>query len=304
VTAVGRAPRLAIAGRTAAPRGSELAGALAVAALAELLLVRVGSRTAIHIPALPALRKPYALMTEAGDVVLVLAQSLAIVTLAAAAAEGWLRGDWRGRAVMALTGAFAVAATAIRFGWGPPGLWQWATLATVASLAAASAGGRRTPALACFTAAGLLIGGHTAIQSLGVAPGEAGRWMLWLGEAAALAIPLAAAVAVRPRGRRRWFAAGAAGVAATAAMAGPSGWTLRFLTLWNLGLAGTFPPFAYGIAVATGAASFAAAPRSVWVPVALLAASGLGLHNTYQSALAVAALATLLLAQGRRGAAQ
>ncbi len=128
--------------------------------------------------------------------------------------------------------------------------------------------------------------------------------MLWLGEAAALAIPVAAAAAIRPRGHRRWLAAGAAGLVATAAMAGPSGWTLRFPTLWNLGLAGTLPPFAYGIAVAAGAAAVAAAGRGTWIPVALLTAAGLGLHNTYQSALAVTGLALLVLAEGRAERAQ
>jgi hypothetical protein len=41
-----------------------------------------------------------------------------------------------------------------------------------------------------------------------------------------------------------------------------------------------------------------------WVPIALLVAAGLGLHNTYQSALAVAGLALLVLAEPPVGETQ
>jgi len=304
MTAIGAAPRLRAAARPWAPRSRGFAAALAVAASAELLLVRVGSRTAIHIPALPALREPYAVLTAIGDGALVLAQALAIVTLWAIATEGWSRGDRRGAAVAALVAVFAGTAAAARLAWGPPVLWQAATLALITALAAAALGGRATAPLSCFAAAWLLLGGHTVIQGLGFDPGRAGRWMLWLGEAAALALPLAGVAVARPAGVRAWLAAGAAAVITGILMAGPSGWTLRFLTLWNLGLAGALPSFAYAVAAGTGTAALLAVRPQAWVPIALLVAAGLGLHNTYQSALAVAGLALLVLAEPPVGEAQ
>jgi hypothetical protein len=120
----------------------------------------------------------------------------------------------------------------------------------------------------------------------------------------ALALPLAGVAVARPAGVRAWLAAGAAAVITGILMAGPSGWTLRFLTLWNLGLAGALPSFAYAVAAGTGTAALFAVRLQAWVPIALLVAAGLGLHNTYQSALAVAGLALLVLAEPPVGETQ
>lgn len=281
-----------------------LVTALAAVALAELLLVRIGSRTAIHIPALPELRAPYSALVTVGDAALVLAQALAIVALVAIAGEAWSRGDARGRSLVGLLGLFVVGALATRFAWGTPGIGQSLTLGAVLGLAIASMGGRAAAVLGLYAVAWLLLGGHTALQGLGVTPGVVGRWLLWLGEAAALAIPVLAIGASRPRGRRAWLAGIVAGAIVTTAMVGPSGWTFRFLSLWNLGLAGTFPPLAYGAAVAVGVAVLASAPRSSLLPVTLLLAGGLGLHNTYQSSLVVVGLASLALGAIRPPARQ
>lgn len=283
----------------AAPFGSAPANhALAVAALLELALVRVGSRTAIHIPALPELRRPYEAAVALGNVALDVAQALAILVLALVVADAWRAGTPRGRLVAGVAVAFLAAASSTRLGWGPPGVWQAATVGIVVALTAGAARGRGAGVIACFGIAWLALGLHTAMQGLGFELHSTGLWLLWVGEAAGLAVPFAAVLAARPRSRRAWLAAAAAGVVVGGAMAAPSGWTVRFLILWNLGVAGTFPAAVYGAAAAAGTAALVGGYRAAWPVAPLLLAGGLGLHNTYQSALVVAGLARKALPAG------
>lgn len=285
----------ALAVRAGPLRSAPATHALAVAALLELALVRVGSRTAIHLPAFPELRRPYEAVVAFGNVALDVAQALAILALVLVVVDAWRSGTPRGRLVASVAVAFLATASSTRLGWGPPGVWQAATVGIVVALAAGAAGGRGAGVIACFGIAWLALGLHTALQGLGFELHSAGRWLLWVGEAAGVAVPFAAVLSAPPRSRNAWLAAAGVGLLVGGAMAAPSGWTARFLTLWNLGVAGSFPAAVYGAAAAAGTAALIGGYRAAWPVAPLFLAGGLGLHNTYQSALVVTGLARMAL---------
>jgi hypothetical protein len=85
----------------------------------------------------------------------------------------------------------------------------------------------------------------------------------------------------------------AATLITSGALAG-GGATLRILMLWNLGLVGWLPDLVYALAAGALAYAVTATARAGhWttaLAIALLACAGIGLHSSYQSALAVIAL--------------
>jgi hypothetical protein len=266
-----------------------LAWVAALAGLAELLLLRITTRTAIHIPGIDRVAVVYRAVADTGRLAYYLAVVLLAAALVAAAAELSRRGHRLAPVAVGSVLAVAVA--------GRLGILETVTVNAVVTLAVVglAAGvaaplprSRRLPVL-LYAAAFTL----TALPaSSGGLPGMAGE------VAAAAAMVLLAGLALR-RADRIALGVGAAValVGLAALLASPS--TARILLLWNAGLSGALPAVVYavgaGAVVATVVGLWRAGKVGAAVGLALIVEAGFGLHSTYQSALAVLGLAILTL---------
>lgn len=290
-----------------------VAVALALAAGIELLILRAFTRTAMHIPALEQLAKPYEVVSFAGRYAYYVAAVLLVLALPLAVASLWSRGDVSARATAAGVSAFAIFATLARLGIGSPAAVDFLTVASVLVVAAAAAGRLRPrAALAAmlFGTGFVLLAGHSLLQSAiaeGAEPID-GRPLLWSGEIVAIGFALSTpwTLSALP-GRRSLIAAGVVGLLTFGVFVG-NGSTTKILLLWNEGLAGVFPSALYGLAVATmlaaGAGLIARHDRMSAVALVLLVCGGFGLHSTYQTGLIVVALSVLALSQPRLSVAR
>jgi len=269
--------------------------ALAAAVLAELLLLRLLSRTAVHVPAeQPMLRSAYEGVLRLGNVALDAAHVLLPVSVVLVVASSWTRREAQYGGL--LFAAFALTAVALRLGWIAGAAGGAASAGLIAAAGIPAAARWRSPALALYLVAFESLAAHTVLQGAGLNIGAAGRWLLWGADALAIAAGLALAKDARAASRRGIALGLLAALVVSAMLYGRSGWTLRFLTLWNFGLAASLPGALYAAAVGVAVTAATRLPARAWPPIVLLAAGGLGLHNTYQSALALAGLVLLLLA--------
>ena len=278
---------------------SLLVGGLAVASAIELAILRTFTRTAIHIPALNSLQEPYAVVSRGGRYAYFVAIALMVPALAMLA----LRFGRQGIAATFAILLFAVVATGAATGLVDRLLLDWATLIAVVTLATAlaSSSPRRLASIpiASFGIAFALSGAFTAAPDFAEVditfelPARLLDGAEIFGIAFALSTQL---LASRGKDRAARWAGAAVALLALAFFLG-NGSTSRFLLLWNVGLSGILPGFAY--AVAAGALAFALvrlvrAGRGLEAAgLALLITGGIGLHSTYQSGLVVAGLAAL-----------
>lgn len=290
-----------------------LVGALAVASLIELTILRTFTRTAIHIPAMNALQRPYEWLSTAGEYayfvsVALLVPALAVLAFRLLGQEALARWPaMLGIAMFAVPGGLAAADAIGRVALDS------ATVGAVVVLSAAVASSRHNPRIALpaasFGVAYALSGLYTVASSPatgGVLPQSA--WLLDGAELAGVVFALSSPFFLASRGDRvsRWVGIGVGGAALL--MFVGSGSTSRFLLLWNVGLSGILPGVVYG--VAAGALAFVIAgllrsqDRLAAVGLLLLVSGGIGLHNTYQSGLIVAGLAAMALALGVPAAAR
>jgi hypothetical protein len=293
-------------GPRAASHPSLVVGALAAVAVFELAVLRTFSRTAIHIPALHQMAKPYEYISFAGRFAYFLAVVLLIVALQWLIRTCWGAKTPTARAGAVVAGGFAAVAGAGALGVAGNLAVDAATVAAVVLLAGAVGGlSHRGAALVAglFACAFAFDGAHTVFQALAQEGGGSIRssWLLTAGEVSGVGFAVASPLMVEGRiGRRTWVLAAGVGIITFAAFVGAGGSTSRILLLWNEGLSGTMPSLAYGVAAAGLTASVVGLWRSGQTAAAaalvLLVAGGIGLHNTYQSGLVIAGLATLLVA--------
>ncbi len=282
-----------------------LAG-LALASVVELLVLRTFTRTAIHIPAFAFLAEPYRVIAFMGRFAYFLSVALLLAALPGLMWALWRTRFGSSRAAVVALAAFAVFAGAAAFSSAGTMPLDVVTVSAVLVLAGAVAGlQRRGTAVvaALFAAAFALAGAHTLLQLMAQNGDGAidGRVLLRVSELAGVAFAVASPLAVGTKlDRRSVLLAVLVGCATFAAFLGSSGSTVRILLLWNEGLSGTLPSAAYALAAgaltATFSALFRAGKSLEAIALALLVSGGLGLHNTYQSGLVLAGLATLLLA--------
>lgn len=270
--------------------------ALGAAAAIELLVLRSFTRTAIHIPALEELAGPYRVVTWFGRFDYYVAVVLLVMALPVAAVALGRVSPRAGVAAGGAVGLFAASAVLARFGAAGDTMTGWLAVASVAAmtLVVAMRAPQRGAALGVYALAFVLAGTSAYAEMR-----HAGN-LLWSAEvlavAAGLAVPLAFGLAYS---RAVVVAGVTAGLLIFAMLVG-SGPTTRILLLWNEGMTGALPAVAYGAA----AAGVAATVVSLYRRGELLAAAGLllavmggiGLHNTYQTGLAVAGLAVLAVA--------
>ncbi len=272
------------------------------AVVAELVILRLFTRTAIHIPALEFLAGTYRVAAVLGRFTFHLAAVLLIAALSVLVVELARRVDPQARTAAAATAVFGVTAAAARLELIDTVTTTVLVGTCVAVLVWTAASGRGISSvpLILFGAAFLAVAAHSLAQQVAAEGGPAvdGARLLYLGEGLALAAAASAPliIGVRPSRRAVWFGA-AAGVLVAGAMIG-NGSTVKILTLWNFGLAGYFPSPLYGIAVAGVVVAVATAHRlgrrfDAWALV-LLFVGAVGLHSTYQSGLVVAGLSLLV----------
>ena len=285
--------------------------ALAVASAIELLILRTFTRTAIHIPALEQLAKPYEAVSLFGRYSYYVAALLLVMALPVAAHALWREGDKGARAASLAVAGFAISAAIARVA-GSSLAVDLLTVAAVAGTAAAAAGRlewRAGLAVMVFTLGSVLIGGYSLLQTaVGEGANEVdARVLLYAGEAIALAFALASPWMFRAvPGRRAFIVAVVVGVVTFGMLLGNAS-TVKILLLWNEGLSGPYPSFFYAAGasalLATVAGLLAHGQRLTAVGFALLIIGGFGLHSTYQTGLVIAGLATLALALPRPGLA-
>jgi hypothetical protein len=295
-----------------APSPEAVVGWLVAASAVEFLVLRTFTRVAIHIPGIDALAGPYSFLAETGRFAYYAASVLAIAALAALGFAAWRSGGRLGRLAPLAIAAILVPAALLRAG---PGLGEAAPLNTIAlaglglaaALAAAASVPRAGVAIAAFGAATLLSGWYSVAQGWAAldaslpASIQLVRAAEYLAVGAALASPWLFGVA---RPRRAIVAGSAVGALVfTVFLGNPA--TTRILLLWSHGLTGSLPAVAYAAAagaLATTAVSLLAARRPLAAfGIVLLVLGGVGIQNTYQTALVAAGLLSLLLdgLQGR-----
>lgn len=282
-----------------------LPSVVAIAAVLEMVILRLFTRTAIHIPGFSRLRPVYVAISETGRAAFYVAAVLLIASLALLVANLARRRSFAPLAGAAGIATFVGAAVIARLRDADGSFLGTATVVAVLLLVPWVCGGSsgrsrivRALVVTAFLVAATASGGQPTAIDL-----SARRALLALGaEILAILGAIAAPVLARTRSRSALLWGAATGVVVVAAMvANP--WTVKILFLWNLGLAGYLPSVLYGFAAAaltyTVISLFFERRITSAVGILLLFAGGIGLHSTYQTGLVLVGLT--LLGAGARG---
>lgn len=280
-----------------------VATATAAVAVAELTMLRVFTRTAIHIPGAGDAGPGLSLVGELGRLAYYLTIVLLIATIVLVAHR--LRAHASGAATAALVGIAALVAVALGVRVGvvaddPATCGMIVAVLAVGAAAATTLERRARLPVLLFTTAFVLRG----LDALGAAPGthagaNVAAEVLVLGAVGSLLW------AVPGRPDRRSVIIGAIVGAVTIGAFASNATTPRILLLWTFGVPGAFPGAVYGVAlgvlvtVLLWGRRVGGSERAI--ALVLVACGGIGLHSTYQSALVVVGLA-LLVVVGRPAA--
>ncbi|MGE0600516.1 MAG: hypothetical protein AB7J35_15310 [Dehalococcoidia bacterium] len=272
-------------------------GALTLAALFELAILRLFTRTAIHIPALEELQRPYAWLSDGGRYAYFAAIALLIPGLV------WLTFELRNISFGAFTGAllFAAGAGLAAAGVTQPAVVDLTTLGAVVLLGLSLSrfdDWRATISPAFFVASFAAMGVYASLPTFGEGQPE---WLLQFSEFAGVGFALSAPLLLGGPPTSLAVKLGGGGAAIVLLAFLGNGSTARFLLLWNIGLAGSLPAVAYaaagGALLATIVGLMQTQRRTEALALILLICGGIGLHSTYQSGLVVVGLATLCWAR-------
>lgn len=279
-----------------------LARWLLVAVVVELVLLRTGTRTLIHIPGLGRFDVSIGALAEVGRFAYYLAVVLVISALIYVALALW-PGGLSSRALSALTFFFIVAAAAGRLGALSGSVVASLSLLILMATALLTWSGIRSIPVVLFVAASAIAGWSVIGQGTG--GGIPGNWVdvaIVVSEALVIVAGVATPLMVAGRTTRWAFVAGL--IAFVVVMVGLTvgGSTLSILLLWNLGVPGWFSPIAFGLAFGGVVTALWSALRNgetlTAVSIVLLFAAGVGAISTYQSALALAAVLLFGVATG------
>ncbi len=285
---------------------SALIVATAVVAAVELVLLRIVTRTFVHIPGVAVDGGPLAVLADAGRLAYYTSGVLVVALLAAV----WFSQVRAGKSLAAAAIAlFVVASVGARIGWLDPASLPAAVVLAVVLLAGGAIRGIRAPrpTLIALTGAVVVYGMWaigSQLTSAGVVLPEGSTALLLVGEVLVVigftTLPLSISL---PRGTRRFdratiLVAGATGLAVFAGLQFAES-TFKILLLWNLGLAGYLPALAYALAAAGAATGIAIAVRAgqthLAAAIVLFLAGGFAFTSTYQSGLVIAALGILAI---------
>jgi hypothetical protein len=266
------------------------------AALTELIVLRITTRTLIHIPGLAAFEGPIRAVSEIGrlayyvTVVLLIGLLVRLVPVGIRAGSAWSALSPVGMAMLFLSAA------AGRVGLIGGTDLGWLTLVAILVVGAGVAStGWRTLPLLLLVAATWATGLAATLQgSGGGLSGETYGGLLRFGEIVAvggcLLLPM---VLAKPLSRRAWIVGLGTALVVTAMLTVASP-TLTILVLWSFGLPASLPAIVYGLAAGSFSAVLVAAiqdgRRGLAAGLLLALAGGVGLVSTYQTALLVAGL--------------
>jgi hypothetical protein len=291
---------------------SWIASVLVGASLLELAMLRIGTRTAIHIPGLERIAGPYRMFAETGRLMFFAAVVLLALLLAYLVRDLYL--DGRTRAAACLSSFVVVAALGglrlIGNDVMAPAVTVIVAILGFVVLARQSRPVRVVVGLFVFT---FLAGALQALLQSSVGGGLTGpfRYLPTGVEVMAVAFAISSGPlfwrALRPGRaltRRVQWSAVVTGLLVTAViLANPS--TSHILMLWNIGLTGALPAAIYGLAAASllvaVVSSFQCQQQTLALALVLLLLGGISLTSTYQSGLLIAGLGLMDLTVMRPG---
>jgi hypothetical protein len=269
--------------------------ALALAVVAELVLLRLGTRTLIHIPGLVRFEDPIHIVAEVGRFAYYVAVVLLFGSLVTVAYRGFQERSLRASGNGAVVVGFLLVAGAGRLEMIPPALvGGYVSLAMVIVLAFGWNGWRSVPLL-MFVVAALAAGWSALGQELGV--GFTGDQVDALLLVAELTLVLAGVTSPlllnQPPTRFVLLGGLATTVLLTTALVAANS-TMSILLLWTVGVPGWLPAISYGMALGglaiTTWSALSTSQWSVGLGLVMLAAGGVGMISTYQSGLVLAGL--------------
>lgn len=272
------------------------AGVLAAVALVELVLLRTGTRTLVHIPGLGEFDVSIGILSEVGRFAYYLAVVLLVSTLVYLGHVLWGADRPAHRGAGLLVWSFLVVALAGRLGMVSAAAVGWVSLVVIVLVVVATWSGIRSAPVALFVSASAVAawsvlgqgsGGGLTARSVDAA--------IVLAEALVLLAGVTAPLMARGKVTIPALVAGAAAFLVVATGFSVGGSTLAILTLWNLGVPGWFSPIAYGLAFGglVVAVWSALSNREIVTATALvlMVAGGVGTISTYQTGLVLAAVA-------------
>ncbi len=275
-----------------------LAAALVLSAALEFLLLRLVTRSLVHIPGVGVIDGPFTLLAESGRLAYYAASVLLVVLLLGFALRAAPRRSMPQSAAALGLGLFTTAAAAALAGAVTDlqlGALSLVAIALLLPRALISAGLRGAPTIAAFTAAFVLVGAFTLAPLIGTrSPADT----LLAAEALALVFAITSPLLIAaPRDRTATVAAALVGLIVLLGLIGNPA-ASKNLALWSIGLAGYFPATAYAIGAGALAYTLTAGlrhdgSRPMALGLALLILGGLGFHSTYQTGLVIAALAVI-----------
>ena len=279
---------------------SSLALLAACALLTELLVLRLMTRTLIHIPGLEAAGVGIQAMSELGRIAFGTAVVLVTAIMTATAVVQTRRGRPDVGFVVAL---FVLVSGLAAMQFIPESIVDAATVGavlavpTMLAIRSQRAFDLRWLAITCFVAAFVAASVPTIAGKLN--PGISVPILGWsyLAEALAIsgAITLLAGRYHRVAFRSVGYGTAAAVVVFGALTTQPA--TVQTLMLWNFGLAGYFDSAVYAVAmgciVYAAHASWTSGERTVAIGLAFIVSGGIGLHSSLQSAAFILGIAVL-----------
>lgn len=284
-----------------------IAGATAMGAVAELVVLRVFTRTIVHIPGASAASPVLSAIAEIGRFAYYLSCVLLAATVVLLVAVSATRHATVGTAALVTFAVAAIGARAGVLGDGSVGVASLAAAVALGAAAVCTLDARPRLPVALFSGA-FALGAFDALVSEGVVPVGGSGALRVVSEALAVAAAVTSLLLLRTLPDHRNVALGIAAGIGVVAMLIANSWTTTILMLWNFGLAGTLPWVLYGAAFGALACTLVALVRRAdyhrAIGVALLFTGGIGLHSTYQTGLVIAGLALLGSPTSRRGLAR
>ncbi len=271
---------------------------LGIAVLVELVLLRTGTRTLIHIPGLGRFDVSIGVLSEVGRLAYYIALVLVVSTLFHLGWSCWVTRSATGRLVGGLVWMFLAVALLGRVGRVPGAAVGWLSLIVMGGVLVITWGGARSLPVALFVAASATATWSVLGQGAGGGlSGETVDTAVVLAEALLILAGVTAPLLVKGKVTKSAIVAGLVTVVVVAAGFSVGGSTLAILTLWNLGVPGWFAPIAYGLALGGLVVTLWSALTDRQVPtvcaVLLMVAGGVGPISTYQTALALTAVMLL-----------
>lgn len=269
--------------------------ALAAAVVGELVLLRLGTRTLIHIPGLGRFEDLIRTVAEVGRFAYYLAVVLLFGVLVTLAYTSFQERRLRSSVIGAVIVGYLLVAGAGRLDVIPTAsVGGFALLAMVGVLGLGWRGWRSLP-LMMFVVAALAAGWSGLGQELGAGlTGDQVDTLLLVAESALVLAGVTSPLLLDQPPTRLVLLGGMATAVLVTTVLVSANSTMSILLLWTVGVPGWLPAISYAVAlgglVITGWSAFAAGQWTVGLGLVLLAAGGVGMISTYQSGLVLAGL--------------